>query len=226
MRLTACLLVLLLAACSRGQTSGPQTASLEARAEGEVVEPPFAVAGDAAGLLLVWLDEEGASHVAAKRDDIPAERREKVRVDSLGLEPDQRLDPAFVYVADLREAGANGRYTVRKLPREVFEARPRSGEADELAHPSGRPGGGNKTGQVVLYGASWCGACRQAAAYMRQQGIAFVEHDIEREPDARRAMQESCQRARIQCTGIPVLDVRGEVMQGFDPQALTRALAR
>ena len=31
---------------------------------------------------------------------------------------------------------------------------------------------------VIIYGAEWCGPCHQAAAYLRQRGIQFVEKDI------------------------------------------------
>ncbi len=33
--------------------------------------------------------------------------------------------------------------------------------------------------KVVLYRTAWCGYCKRAAAYMRQQKIQFVERDIE-----------------------------------------------
>ena len=37
----------------------------------------------------------------------------------------------------------------------------------------------NAKGKVVLYRTAWCGYCKQAAAYMRQRNIPFVERDIE-----------------------------------------------
>lgn len=96
---------------------------------------------------------------------------------------------------------------------------------DELAHPAATRQGGKPRG-VILYGASWCGACHQAAAFLRSQGIAFVEHDIEREPNARTEMQAKCAGAHLACTGIPVLDVGGQIFQGFDAQSVLRALGR
>jgi hypothetical protein len=76
--------------------------------DGEVVDPPFEVRGDATGLLLVWYDEDGV-HTAATREEIPAGQREHVRVDDLRLAPDERLDPELVYVADLSEAGGDSK---------------------------------------------------------------------------------------------------------------------
>src|ERR1700712_2900879 len=75
-----------------------------------LVKPPFEVKGDAEGLLLVWYDERGDVHLANQRSEIPEDRRSSVRVDALELAPEQRLDRAFVYVADLRAAGAGGLY--------------------------------------------------------------------------------------------------------------------
>src|SRR5688572_27627348 len=80
---------------------------------GEVVRPPFAVRGECEGLMLVWFDAEGA-HPAAKRSDVPEANRARVRVDSLRLAPHERLDPAYVYVADLRRPKTGDAYEVRK----------------------------------------------------------------------------------------------------------------
>ena len=76
----------------------------------------------------------------------------------------------------------------------------------------------------MIFGASWCGACRQAEAYFRERGIPFIERDIETDPAAQADMQRRRGGAGIRPTGIPVIDVRGRVMQGFDRAAIERAL--
>ena len=86
-------------AAARQQPAQPVAGAV---AQGEAVKPPFAVEGEADGLLLVWYDEQGAAHPASNRGEIPESHRASVRVDALELAPEQRLDPAFVYVADLR----------------------------------------------------------------------------------------------------------------------------
>ncbi len=195
----------------------------EVPAEGEQVEPPFEVSGEAEGLLLVWFDDEGV-HTASRRSEIPEEHRAFVRVDDLSLAPEERLDPELVYVADLRSA-ENGRYPVRRVPRATFDARvSEAGAEPEPPEPTAEEPAAAASADIVLYGASWCGACRSAAAYMRSRGIEFVERDIEREPGAREAMLRAAQRAGIRPNGIPVIDVRGRVLQGFDRGALDRAI--
>lgn len=216
MRVLVSTLALVAVACS----SEPEAVDIEAIPdEGEIVTPPFEVAGDADGLLLVWFDDEG-QHTAATRDDIPPEHRDRVRVEDLSSEDE--LDPGLVYVADMRQPGAGGAYEVRRMPRDAFE--------EAIAEASGSAEGAvaalDPDADVVLYGASWCSACRGAAAYLREQQVPFVERDIEQEPGARQAMMEAAQRAGIRPSGIPVIDFRGEVIAGFDRGALSRAIER
>ena len=51
------------------------------------------------------------------------------------------------------------------------------------AAPSGSPGGGDKVVPakvaVVVYGASWCGACQKTRAYLKQKNVPFVDKDID-----------------------------------------------
>lgn len=225
-RLACAVLGGLLIACGSGE------APEEVPTEGVEVAPPFAVRGDAEGLLLTWFDADG-THVAERRGGVPEEHRHYVRVDDLNRPPEERLDPAYVYVADLREAGEGGAYAVRQVPRETFDARVTSAQTPErpetdLAAVEEYPGGGTPTApldaDIVIYGASWCSACRAAESYLRGRGIPFVERDIEREPGARQAMMEAAERAGVSPTGIPVIDVGGRVLQGFNREALDRAI--
>ena len=224
---------LLLAACDADSApidpvrAEPAAAVLDA----EVVRPPFPVRGELDGLLLVWFDAEGP-HTAQKRDDIPAEHRLHVRVDSLTIAPDARLDPAFVYLADVRSAGSDGSYAVRKVARESFEAllsearTAAMAAAEPTVEPGGAGGGSvDPNADVVIYGASWCGACRQAEAYLRSRNVAFVEKDIERDPGAQQEMVRKAQAQGLNPTGIPVIDFRGRILLGFDRGSIDRLIA-
>lgn len=190
----------------------------QSKLEGEEVKPPFAVQGEAEGLLLVWFDEQGP-HIATKRSEIPEAHRQRVRVDSNRVSPEQRLDPEFVYVADLSKAGKDSRYTVRKLPRAQFEAwidAAQSG-SEEAQATEGIDGDG---ADVVLYRTSWCGACKAAEAFLRSKGVAFTAKDIERDPAARSQMQQKCQAAGRRCDGVPVIDFAGNILTGFSEAQL------
>lgn len=183
---------------------------------GESVRPPFEVRGEAEGLLLVWFDEQGDAHPANKRSEVPEGSRERVRVDALELAPDQRLDPAFVYVADLREPGQDGLYAVRKVEREAFEASlVRARPEQALASAS----------DVIIYGASWCGACKQAKQFFEHKGVPFVEKDIEKEPAARGEMMAKAKAQGVNTGGIPVIDVKGTLVGGFNAARIDQLLA-
>ncbi|MCG8555224.1 MAG: hypothetical protein MJD61_08035 [Proteobacteria bacterium] len=206
---------------ANGQTLGDRAASeLPVR-----VEPPFRVSDDSAALLFTWFDERGV-HVASKRSEIPEPRRQRVRVTSLGIEPDRRLDPDQVYVADLRETDSSGTYPVYLAAREQFErwVAQSTGERSAAAKADKQPVAGSG-GNVVLYMASWCGVCRSAAAYFRQREVAFVEKDIEKDPSARGEMQRKAAAAGVTPRGVPVIDFRGTLLLGFDRSALERLIA-
>lgn len=218
--------VLCAAACghSDGESATPTSGNASATA-GEVVTPPFAVSGDLSGLMLVWFDDQGP-HIASKRDDIPAAHRDKVRVDSLSVAPEQRLDPNFVYLADVRSPGPNGSYVVHKVARERFDAMLDEAAHVVMAENGAAPNAANPNAGVIIYGASWCGACHQAAAFFRANHVEFVEKDIEREPAARTEMQTKCEAAGLHPTGIPVIDFRGHLVLGFDEGQLRQFMTQ
>lgn len=184
-------------------------------------EPAPVVRGNADGFLLTWFDDEGA-HIAEAREEIPEDRRSRVRVDRLDLAPEDR-DPSNVWLANLNGMNTNGAYPVESMGRDAFDALldeeagvefAEVGEGELVAAAS----------DIVVYGASWCHACRSAAEYFRSQNVPFVERDIEAEPGARAEMQAKAQAAGIQPGGIPVIDVRGTIVTGFDQGRIARLL--
>ena len=191
------------------------------------------------GLQLTWIDDKGEFHVEQRVADVPAASRDIVRV--------RALDPAAdapsgdrVFIVDLRTAGANGTYAVRTAARAEFEdvavaRRAKSGTAvlAPKAAPSAPPAAsgaaeGDAAGRpaVIIYGASWCGPCHQAAAYLKQKGVVFVEHDIEKDSSKQREMQAKLAKAGVRGGSIPVLDVRGRILVGFDARAVDQALGQ
>ena len=64
---------------------------------------------------------------------------------------------------------------------------------------------------VIVYSADWCAFCHAAKDYLQKLGVAYDEKDVEEDPAyAQEAMQKSGQ------TGIPVLDIDGTIILGFD----------
>jgi glutaredoxin len=155
-------------------------------------------------------------HGAARRSDIPVDRRAEVRVDSLRIPPDKRLDPEQVYIADVRTARADGSYAVALRTRAWFEARVEAlapKEAPKSAAALADTG-------VTLYRTAWCGVCRAAASYFRERDVPFVEKDVEQDAAAAAEMQEKAQKAGRTPRGVPVIDFHGNLLFGFDRDTL------
>ncbi len=222
------------AACDHAGTSDDEIE--QTGLEGAPIEPPFEVKGDLEGLLLVWFDEEGP-HTAATRDEVPEAHRQHVRVDDLSIPPGERLDPEFVYVADLRTSLEGGSYAVHQVRRDAYDAMvdeaqgvaPRDEEAEAVAAgdpPPSDPNADVADADVIIYGADWCHACKSTARFFRSRGVPFVEKNVERDSQARAEMQQKAQAAGVRPTGIPVIDFRGTILTGFDQRRLEALIAR
>lgn len=227
-------LALFVVACDEGALgNAPITAEPTQANAVQNAQPPFEVTGDLDGLILSWFDAQGL-HNANKRSDVPEHRRAQVRVDSLNVAPDDRLDPSLVYIADLRAPQANGSYAVHTLERAAFDALvdKAAGVSIQVPAPNpDQPGQDNANSAhtdrpVIIYKASWCGACKAAAAYLRQRGVAFEERDVETDRNANTEMQHKAQAAGVSPRGVPVIDFRGTLVLGFDKQRLSQLIDR
>ncbi|MBN2359887.1 MAG: glutaredoxin family protein [Deltaproteobacteria bacterium] len=79
---------------------------------------------------------------------------------------------------------------------------------------------------VVLYSAPWCGFCKQARAYLKGRGVPFVERDVEASAAAGRELDAKLRAAGAAGAGVPVIDVGGQLVLGFDRPRIDEALAR
>ncbi len=204
-------------------------------AAAEATPDPPPVSDASADLMFTWIDESGEFHVEQRVADVPAGARESVLVRDPARDP---LSGDRAFVVDLRAPRPDGTYAVRIAANREFEdlavARrskdggvlaPRAaGDRSSPAMPSAEKDVATRPA-VIVYGASWCGPCHQAAAYLKKRGIPFVEHDIEKDSAAGREMHAKLAKAGMHGGSIPVLDVRGKILVGFDANAVERALA-
>ena len=73
--------------------------------------------------------------------------------------------------------------------------------------------------KITIYSAVWCGFCHQAKQYFDSIGVKYTDKDVEKEPEAGlEAVNKSGQR------GIPVIDIDGEIIVGFNRPAIDAAL--
>ena len=63
--------------------------------------------------------------------------------------------------------------------------------------------------KVVMYATHWCPYCAKARAHFRNNGIVYVEHDIETSPAGRAEYQQLGGR------GVPLILVGEQRMTGF-----------
>ena len=209
--------------------------------------PPFTVSDATEGFLFTWIDAKGDFHVEQKAADVPIAGRDVVRVVDPGREDGTHADRIFI--ADLRSAGAGGNYPVKvatladfdkialdrrqgKLPTLADDGGPTTTVPTAIAGNDQQPqnvGSGSDPVNtahptVIIYGASWCGACHEAEAYLRKKNIPFVDKDIEKDAVAAREMQGKLRQAGLPSGSIPVIDVHGKVMVGFNPSEIDQAL--
>ena len=72
--------------------------------------------------------------------------------------------------------------------------------------------------KVVLYATDWCGYCKLTRRFLDQKGIPYKEFDIEKDAEARKAYEALGGR------GIPLIDVNGTLIRGYDPDEILAAL--
>ena len=72
---------------------------------------------------------------------------------------------------------------------------------------------------IKIYSTSWCPACVKAKKYLGLKGLAFSEINVAAaHEDREEVFKVSGQRT------VPVLDINGEIIVGFDMSAIDKAI--
>ena len=72
---------------------------------------------------------------------------------------------------------------------------------------------------VKLYCTEWCTHCKMAKSFFKENKVKFKEMDVQEDPKAaKEVLSKSGQ------TGIPVIDINGKIVIGFDIKKLMRHL--
>ena len=90
--------------------------------------------------------------------------------------------------------------------------------------PSGAAMGSGGSGGVIVYSTAWCGYCRKAKAWLKKKGVDFTERDIEKDSGAADELARKAQAAGVKPGGVPVIDVKGTLVLGFDEARLDQLL--
>ena len=78
----------------------------------------------------------------------------------------------------------------------------------------------NAKPQVIVYSATWCAFCHAAKDYLDKKGVSYDDRDIESKQEY---LDESVTKSGQM--GIPVLDINGTIIIGFDRPKIDAALA-
>ena len=76
--------------------------------------------------------------------------------------------------------------------------------------------------QPIIYSTTWCGYCKMAKQYLESKNIDFVEKNIE---DDAAAHAELMAKINGDFRGVPVIDINGTIILGFDRPKIDAALA-
>ncbi len=72
---------------------------------------------------------------------------------------------------------------------------------------------------VTIYSATWCAFCRAAKDYLDKIGVKYNVRDVDHDEGA---AQECIDKSHQ--TGIPVIDIDGDIVIGFDRPKIDNSL--
>jgi len=75
--------------------------------------------------------------------------------------------------------------------------------------------------KVTLYSTTWCAFCKTEEQYLEKLGVAYVKKDIEQDEAAYKELMEK-NGGNFQ--GVPVTDIDGELVLGFDRKKIDETL--
>ncbi len=73
---------------------------------------------------------------------------------------------------------------------------------------------------VIIYSTPTCHYCGLAKDYFKANNINYTEHNVASDLEQRKIMVEKSGQL-----GVPVIDIEGNIMVGFDEASLAEALA-
>ena len=72
--------------------------------------------------------------------------------------------------------------------------------------------------KIVIYSATWCPHCKGAKDFFKSNKISFVNKDVEDKKNAEEMVRKSKQM------GIPVIEICGKIIIGFDEDEIRKEL--
>lgn len=224
--LRVCASILFVAACEPERPPRPDDAP-PAAAEGgaaEVASEAWTVPGTTPAVY-TYAGERGAFADTSKPETVPEASRGLVKVSLL----DGPRPPAdAVWVGNLREPDAEGRVALTPVPRDDFEELALGqGLSSKVELPEGlappEPTAAVH-GDVIVYKTAWCGVCKKVESYLKKKGVPYTAKDIEKDRAAAAELQAKAAAQKVKTGSVPVIDVKGTLIVGFDRARLEKML--
>lgn len=184
--------------------------------------PSVSITRGRVDLVFSWVDADGKYHDVTRVEDIPAARRKQVLVRDLSKRPDEVRADEFLVIADLT-AESDAGFPFAVVSRYAFDRTLKDRALTGDLELSEDADGGERPG-VILYATSWCGACAAARDWLTARGVRYLEKDVEKDARAQAELMLKARRAGLAVNGVPVLEVRGQLMLGFDAARLEQLL--
>lgn len=67
--------------------------------------------------------------------------------------------------------------------------------------------------KVIIYSTSWCAFCKTEEQYLQKLGVDYIKKDIEEDKEA---YEELMQKNSGAYQGVPVTDIAGDLVLGFN----------
>lgn len=77
------------------------------------------------------------------------------------------------------------------------------------------------TPQVTIYSTPWCAFCKTEEQWLDKLGVKYIHKDIEEDKEA---YEELMVKLNGEMRGVPVTDIAGDIVLGFDRPRLQAAL--
>ncbi|MDD5331521.1 MAG: glutaredoxin family protein [Candidatus Nanoarchaeia archaeon] len=74
---------------------------------------------------------------------------------------------------------------------------------------------------INIYSTDMCPWCHRVKAYLKEKGVKFNEFNVGEDREKAREMIEKSGQM-----GVPVIDIDGEIIVGFDKEAIDEALEK
>lgn len=81
----------------------------------------------------------------------------------------------------------------------------------------------DSTAKVIIYSTPWCAFCKTEEQWLDKLGVSYIHKDIEED---KAAYEELMDKLNGEMRGVPVTDIAGEMVLGFDRPRLQAALEK